>query len=85
MSMTLIYFNFIQDDGTDLLDVLPESQKKLLELQQILLVYEALISYTIFSWDKSSDSGLQVLHLFKAYTRFMEFGKVNISIILVEK
>ncbi|KAF2901837.1 hypothetical protein ILUMI_04348 [Ignelater luminosus] len=66
----------LQDDGTDLLDVIPESQQKLLVLKEALSVYEALIGYKICSWGpQSEDNGQQISNLFQSYSRLMDFAK----------
>ncbi|KAK4882809.1 hypothetical protein RN001_006128 [Aquatica leii] len=64
------------DDGTDLLDVIPESKHKLLILLESLCVYEGLIGYKICSWGPTTERNSQQINsLFQGYTRLMEFSK----------
>ncbi|CAG9854126.1 unnamed protein product [Phyllotreta striolata] len=70
----LVHFEL--DDGTDLLDDVPESQKKLLVLKEALCIYEALMGYKIYSWnEKSERQGLAVNSLFQGYNRLVQFSK----------
>ncbi|RZC32682.1 FANCI HD2 domain containing protein [Asbolus verrucosus] len=71
--------NFDLDDGTDLLDVMPESQEKLLILKEAMCVYEALIGYKFYSWElESENNDKEVSGLFQGYFRLLNFSK-NIS------
>ncbi|XP_014217237.1 Fanconi anemia group I protein homolog [Copidosoma floridanum] len=65
------------DDDVDLLDGMPKSQLKLLNVKQALSMYEALLAFRIGSWSSESDSevGYNVLGLFKAYSRLLEFAR----------
>ncbi|KAJ8938554.1 hypothetical protein NQ314_011443 [Rhamnusium bicolor] len=64
------------DDGTDLLDIVPESQQKMHTLKEAMSVYEALIGYKICSWDlESENSGQMVNSLFQGYNRLLHFSK----------
>ncbi|CAH0559213.1 unnamed protein product [Brassicogethes aeneus] len=70
----LVHFDL--DDGTDLLDILPECQKKGLILKEALNVYEALIGYKILSWCKDSENiGQEINNLFQGYSRLYQFSK----------
>nr|XP_023013240.1 Fanconi anemia group I protein homolog [Leptinotarsa decemlineata] len=64
------------DDGTDLLDIMPESQKKMLILKEAMSVYEALIGYKLFSWTENSENhGKQIQNLYQGYSRLFNFSK----------
>ncbi|CAH1104215.1 unnamed protein product [Psylliodes chrysocephalus] len=70
----LVHFDL--DDGTDLLDIIPESQKKILILKEVMCVYEALIGYNIYSWNNNSQKqGNIINNLFQGYTRLLHFSK----------
>ncbi|KAG5900127.1 hypothetical protein JTB14_012800 [Gonioctena quinquepunctata] len=70
----LVHFEL--DDGTDLLDILPESQKKMLILKESMAVYEALIGYKLFSWSISSENqGKHINSLYQGYSRLLDFSK----------
>ncbi|CAG9823300.1 unnamed protein product [Phaedon cochleariae] len=70
----LVHFEL--DDGTDLLDVLPESQKKMLVLKETMCTYEALIGYKLCSWNQDSENhGNRINGLFQGYTRLLHFSK----------
>ncbi|KAK5650021.1 hypothetical protein RI129_001050 [Pyrocoelia pectoralis] len=70
----LIHFEF--DDGTDLLDNVPESEHKLFVLKEALSIYEGLIGYKICSWGPNSNNyGQQINNLFQCHTRLMDFSK----------
>ncbi|KAF5299517.1 hypothetical protein FQR65_LT01100 [Abscondita terminalis] len=67
------------DDGTDLLDIVPESKHKLCVLTEALYVYEGLIGYKICSWGLTSERNAnQINSLFQGYTRVIDFSK-NLS------
>ncbi|CAG9761584.1 unnamed protein product [Ceutorhynchus assimilis] len=70
----LVHFEL--DDGTDLNDILPESQQKMLNLKEILNVFEALIGYKIsnLAADKDNQCGM-INSLYQGYSRFHHFGK----------
>ncbi|XP_018318528.1 Fanconi anemia group I protein [Agrilus planipennis] len=73
----LIHFEL--DDGTDLLDVVPESQEKMIILKEVMLVYEALIGFKINIWNVNNENaGQQIKSLFDAYKRLVDFSK-NLS------
>ncbi|EEZ98882.2 Fanconi anemia group I protein homolog-like Protein [Tribolium castaneum] len=64
----LVHFEL--DDGTDLGDVMPESQHKLFVLKEAMSVYEALIGYKFHSWELDSENnGKQIKGLFEGYLR----------------
>ncbi|KRT83344.1 hypothetical protein AMK59_4329 [Oryctes borbonicus] len=64
----LIHFGL--DDGTDLSDILPECKKKVTTLKEAMCLYECLIGYKIWSWNKSSQSNAQqIIALFQGYFR----------------
>lgn len=66
----------LQDDGTDLTDIMPEAQQKLLILKEAMSVYEALIGYKVYSWELESDNnGKQINGLFQGYSRLLHFFK----------
>lgn len=68
--------HFELDDGTDLLDILPESQKKMLILKEVMSTYEALISYNLCAWNlDSTSSGDTIKQLFTGYCRLNDFSK----------
>ncbi|XP_056642069.1 Fanconi anemia group I protein isoform X1 [Diorhabda sublineata] len=70
----LIHFEL--DDGTDLLDIIPESQKKSHILKEAMSTYEALLGYKIFSWNLHSDKQSQTVNsLFQGYNRLIHFSK----------
>uniref|UniRef100_A0A1Y1K0T8 Fanconi anemia group I protein n=1 Tax=Photinus pyralis TaxID=7054 RepID=A0A1Y1K0T8_PHOPY len=70
----LIHFEL--DDGTDLLDNVPESEHKLFVLKEALSIYEALIGYKICTWGPhSNNTGQQINNLFQCHTRLMDFSK----------
>lgn len=69
--------SIFQDNGTDLLDVIPESQEKVHILKEAMTVYEALIGYKICSWNKQSENCGQIINgLFQGYNRLLHFVKV---------
>ncbi|XP_050310128.1 Fanconi anemia group I protein [Anthonomus grandis grandis] len=73
----LVHFEL--DDGTDLTDILPESQQKMYVLKEVLNVYEALIGYKISSLRAGQENQCGIINsLFDGYTRFLQFGK-NLS------
>lgn len=73
----LVHFEL--NDGTDLLDILPESQLKMHVLKEAMSVYEALIGYKIYSWDKHSQDQGKIIHsLYQGYSRLLHFAK-NLS------
>ncbi|XP_018565780.1 Fanconi anemia group I protein [Anoplophora glabripennis] len=64
------------DNGTDLLDIIPESQEKVHILKEAMTVYEALIGYKICSWNKQSENHGQTINsLFQGYNRLLHFAK----------
>nr|XP_022920063.1 Fanconi anemia group I protein-like [Onthophagus taurus] len=64
----LVHFEL--DDGTFLLDVLPEAKSKVFVLAQAMTVYEALIGYRIVAWEKKSENYAQDINtLFQGYFR----------------
>nr|CAI5817017.1 unnamed protein product [Callosobruchus analis] len=70
----LVHFEL--DDGTDLLDILPESQQKLQILKEAMSVYEALIGYKINTWNMHSDNQARTVYaLFQGYSRLDHFSK----------
>ncbi|KAJ8921771.1 hypothetical protein NQ315_008396 [Exocentrus adspersus] len=81
----LIHFEL--DNGTDLLDVIPESQEKVHVLKEAMSVYEALIGYKICSWNNQSENHGQVINsLFQGYSRLLHFSKVqNIHLLNLKK
>ncbi|XP_072384850.1 Fanconi anemia group I protein homolog [Diabrotica undecimpunctata] len=70
----LVHFDL--DNGTSLLDIVPESQRKLFTLREALSTYEALLGYKIYSWNKSSEKqGNIVNSLYQGYSRLYHFAK----------
>ncbi|CAH2009829.1 unnamed protein product [Acanthoscelides obtectus] len=70
----LVHFEL--DDGTDLLDILPEAQRKLQILQEAISVYEALIGYKINTWNEHSENQARTVYaLFQGYSRLEQFAK----------
>ncbi|KAF5276046.1 hypothetical protein FQA39_LY00842 [Lamprigera yunnana] len=64
------------DDGTDLLDIIPESKHKILVLKEALSIYEGLIGYKISMWGPDTErNSQQISSLFQSYFRFLDFSK----------
>ncbi|XP_050507093.1 Fanconi anemia group I protein homolog [Diabrotica virgifera virgifera] len=70
----LVHFEL--DDGTNLLDIVPESQRKLFTLREAMSTYEALLGYKIYSWNKSSEKQGNIVNgLYQGYSRLYHFAK----------
>ncbi|KAI4458189.1 hypothetical protein MML48_7g00003128 [Holotrichia oblita] len=70
----LIHFEL--DDGTNLTDILPECKKKVTTLKEAMSLYECLVGYKIWSWNKSSQShAQQIIALYQVYFRLKGFAK----------
>ncbi|GJQ77090.1 FANCI [Trypoxylus dichotomus] len=68
--------HFDLDDGTNLADILPECKKKVATLKEAMRLYECLIGYKIWSWNKSSQShAQQIIALFQGYFRLQHCAK----------
>lgn len=64
----------MEDDNNEILETSPESSKKLIILQEVLHVFDALMGYKIYEWSNDSGSSGEVfMSLFQAYSRFMQF------------
>ncbi|GLV41723.1 Fanconi anemia complementation group I [Carabus blaptoides fortunei] len=73
----LIHFEL--ENGGDLLDTSPESQKQILILKQCMSIYEALMGFLISSWSLNSENTAHKINcLFQGYSRLVDFSK-NLS------
>jgi len=67
----------LQDDGTNLLDNIPEAQQKVFILNESINVCEALIGYKVYTWNNNSQNCAQEINsLFQIYARLCHCIKV---------
>ncbi|KAH1013955.1 hypothetical protein HUJ04_002869 [Dendroctonus ponderosae] len=70
----LVHFEL--DDGTDLTDPAPESQKKMHILKEIINVFEALMGFKVATLSTENEDQCGIINsLFEGYSRFLQFGK----------